>query len=398
MVGTALKDSGILLMHSLTAYYQSRLTFVWIIAAAVASACTAGTSGDPAAAAGAMPPMPVELLTLEARPVEQATEFVGTIKSLRSMTVQPQVEGFLTRIHVTSGQRVTPGTPLFEIDAVTQGAIVASLESQKAAREADVVYGRQQAERARALLETGAGSQQEYEWSQTQLKTAEAQLKSIEDQIRQQQAELAYYRVTAQTNGQVGDVPVRVGERVTRSTVLTTIDDNAGLELNVNVPVQQAPRLSLRLPVNVVDDTGKPIVQTRVAFIASSVDDATQTVLVKAPVDRTNGLRADQFVRVRIVWSTEPGIMLPIVAVQRVNNQHFVFVAEDANGGLVARQRQVSVGPVIGNNYLVLSGLKEGERLVLAGTQKIGDGAPVQPMPAPAQPVSSTAPSSPAGA
>ena len=386
-------------MQSLTVLSRSGLTFVWIAVGLLVSGCVGGSGTDAAnAQQGAPPPMPVELLTLESKPVEQATEFVGTIKSRRSMTIQPQVEGFLTRILVTSGTRVSPGTPLFEIDAATQTALVASLEGQRAAREADLGYMRQQAERSRALLETGAASQQEYEWSQTQLKTAEAQLKSIEDQIRQQQAELSYYRVVAQTSGVVGDVPVRVGERVTRSTMLTSIDDNAGLEVYVNVPVQQAPRLRLQLPVQIVDDTGKPIIRSRVSFVASTVEDATQTVLVKAAVDAgASGLRSDQFVRVRIVWSTDPGVTVPVVAVQRVNNQHFVFVAEDANGGLVARQRPVSLGPVMGNHYLVLGGVAAGDRLVLAGTQKIGDGAPIQPL-TPGGPSGPAAGANPAGA
>jgi RND family efflux transporter MFP subunit len=340
-----------------------------------------------------MPPMPVQLLTLEARPIEQAGEFIGTIKSRRSTTIQPQAEGFLTRILVTPGARVTPGTPLFEVDAATQTAVVSSLEAQRASREADLAYARQQADRARLLLDAGASSRQEYEWSTTQVKTAEAQLKSIDDQIRQQQAELSYYRVVAQTSGTVGDIPVRVGERVTRTTVLTTIDDNAGLEVYVSVPVQQAPRLSLGLPVRVVDHAGTTIVSSRVSFVAASVDDATQTVLVKAGVPAgAKDLRADQFVRVRVIWATEPGLTIPVVAVQRVNSQHFVFVAEEASGGLVARQRQVSLGPVLGDAYLAIAGVSAGDLIVLAGTQKIGEGAPIQALPPGGAPPSGAGP------
>jgi RND family efflux transporter MFP subunit len=327
--------------------------------------------------------MPVQLLTLEERPVQQIGEFVGTIKSRRSMTVQPQVEGFLTRLHVTSGMRVSQGMPLFEIDPTTQQAAIATLEAQRAARTVDVRFARQQAERAKRLIDAGATSTQEFEQAEAQLESADALLKVVEDQIRQQRTELAYYTVVAQTAGVVGDVPVRTGDRVTRATALTTIEDNQELEAYVNVPVQQAPLLKMGQAVRLVTDAGETLYETRVSFIAATVDDATQTVLVKAPIPRGSALRAAQFVRAQVVWSAAPGLTLPVVAVQRVGNQSFAFVAEAAEGGgLVARQKPVTLGPVLGDAYVVLGGLRAGDRLVLGGTQKIGDGAPVQELPA----------------
>ena len=106
-----------------------------------------------------MPPMAVEIVTLEAKPVEQLTEFVGTIKSRRSTTIQPQVEGFITRIRVKSGDRVGAGATLMEIDSRVQQASLQSLESVRAQREIDVTYARQEAERAAKLLKAGAASQ-----------------------------------------------------------------------------------------------------------------------------------------------------------------------------------------------------------------------------------------------
>ena len=74
----------------------------------------------------------------------------------------------------------------------------------------------------------------------------------------------------------VGDIPVRVGDRVTNATILTTVDDNQGLEVYLQVPVQQAPNLSVGLPVRIVDDRGAEIVTTKVTFVAPSVDPQTQ--------------------------------------------------------------------------------------------------------------------------
>jgi RND family efflux transporter MFP subunit len=339
-----------------------------------------GAAGGPGGGGRGGPPMavPVGIKTLAEQPVEQTGEFVGTVKSRRTATIQPQVEGFLTRILVKSGDRVAQGAPLFEIDASTLQAGIASLESVRAAREADAAFARQQAERAKTLLAVGATSQQEYEQALTQQKTAEAQLKATEEQIKQQRTELSYYRVTAPTDGVVGDIPVRVGDRVTRATELTTVQDTGGLELYVNVPVQEAHKLKPGLVVRIPNEAGEVVATERINFIAPSVDDTTQTVLVKTPVT-ARGFRPDQFVRVSIVFDSAPGLTIPLTAVTRISGQQFVFVAEKAEGGLVAKQRAVTLGPLVGNDYLVLNGVKAGEQVVISGIQMIGDGVPVQP-------------------
>jgi len=337
--------------------------------------------------------MPVQFEVLTEEPIERIGEFVGTIKSLRSTTVQPQAEGFLTRILVTSGARVRPGTPMFEIDASAQQAVVSSLEAQRASREADAAYARQQTQRLQSLVDAGAASQQELDQAAATLKAAEAQLQAVEQQIRQQQVQLGYHRVVAQTTGVVGDIPVRVGDRVTQSTVLTTVEDNAGLELYVNVPIDQAPLVHPGLPLRILDDGGQVLSETKVAFVSPSVEGSTQSLLLKAPVNATDRIfRNDQFVRVRVLWSVEPGLRVPVVAIQRINQRHFVFVAEQGEGGLVARQRAVTLGSVLGSSYLVRDGLKAGDRVIIAGTQKIMDGAPVQELPQPATPPAPGAP------
>ncbi len=327
--------------------------------------------------------MPVEVVTLAERPVEQTTEFVGIVKSRRSTTVQPQVEGFVTRILVRSGDRVEPGTPLLQIDPSMQEAAVANLESQRAAREADLLFARQQAARMKTLYEAGAASTAEMEQAQMALSTNEAQLKASEAQIRQQKVALAYHQVSAPTAGVVGDIPVRVGDSVTRSTVLTTLDQNAGLEVYINVPVQEAPNLKLGLAVHLVDDRGGLLATEKVSFVSPSVDVSTQSVLAKAVLEKPGGFRTEQFVRARIVWTEAPALTLPIVALNRINGQFFAYVAESGEGGTtVARQRAVEPGPVVGNDYVVRSGLKVGERLIVSGVQKIRDGAPVSVSPA----------------
>jgi RND family efflux transporter MFP subunit len=322
--------------------------------------------------------MPVEVVTLVERPVEQTTEFVGTVKSRRSTTVQPQVEGFVTRIVARAGDRVRPGTPLMDIDPRRQQAAVANQESQRASRLADLRYAQQQAARMKTLHDAGAASKAELEQAQTGLSTSQAQLRAADAQIREQRVALAYHRVTAPTAGVVGDIPVRVGDSVTRSSVLTTIDQNAGLEIYINVPVQEAQSLRVGLPVHLVDDAGRVLSTTQVSFVATSVDPTTQSVLAKAAIPTDGLLRTEQFVRARIVWTEAPALTVPLVALNRINGQFFAYVAEPGDGGTtLARQRAIEPGPVVGNDYVIKSGLKPGEKLIVSGVQKIRDGAPV---------------------
>jgi RND family efflux transporter MFP subunit len=351
-----------------------------VIAACGGGDGQAGEAGPPG---GGMPPMPVEIVTLAAKPLEQSSEFVASLKSRRSSTIQPEVEGFLTRIAVKSGQNVRQGEVLFEIDSATEQAALASLQSMRPMRESEVEFARQQVQRNKTLLNAGAISQREVEQFESQLRSAEAQLKTLDEQIRQQRSQLNYHRVVAPNSGTVGDVAVNVGDRVTRSTVLTTVDDrNDVLELYINVPVQQAPQLKVGLPVRLVDDRGQVLATNRITFVSPTVDTATQSVLAKAQlVDGRGEFRSDQFVRARIVWTEAPGLAVPVTAVTRINAQFFAFVAEKDQQGLVAKQKPVQLGEIIGNEYVVQGGLQPGEQLIVSGLQKIRDGAPVMPAP-----------------
>lgn len=349
--------------------------------------CGGTPQGGPGGPGGGMPPTAVEAVILAEKPVEQTTEFVASVKSRRSSTIQPQVEGFITRIAVRSGARVSAGTTLFEVDSAPQEAMLASQQSIRAARMAEVEYARQQAARTRKLFDAGAASQRDAEEADTALRSAEAQLKAVDEQVREQRAQLGYYRVKAPAAGVVGDIPVRVGDRVTHSTVLTSLDDNSGQEIYVSIPVSQAKDLKTGLPVRIMNDASEVIATNRISFVSPNVDDATQTILVKATVVEGRGtFRADEFIRVRVVWRADPGLTVPVTAVSRVNGQYFAFVAEKSDAGLVARQRAVTLGDIIGNAYVVRSGLKAGEQLIVSGLQKIGDGAPVSIAAAPPTP------------
>ena len=247
------------------------------------------------------------------------------------------------------------------------------------AREADLTYATQQLARMQKLFDAGAVSRAELEQAETAAKTARAQLDTVAAQIRESQVELQYYRVTAPSDGIVGEISIRAGDRVTSSTPITTIDQAQGLEAYINVPLERAAQLRQGLTVELVDPNGQAISSDPVTFIAPRADDATQSVLVKATLRRPpTTIRVMQYVRARLIWSNEPRLTVPVVALNRVNGQYFAFVVESGDKGQVARQKPVSVGEVIGDEYVVMGGLAAGDRVIVSNLQKLGDGAPVK--------------------
>jgi RND family efflux transporter MFP subunit len=347
----------------------------------VATACANG--GDEPGAGGppggGMPPADVSVVTMAPRAVPRSSEYIASIQSLASTTIQPQVEGILTRLVVRSGDRVRAGQVLAQINPDKQQASVASLEASRAARQADVAYAKQQLARMQTLFDAGAVSRAELEQAETAHETAAAQLDALASQIRAGQVELSYYRVTAPSAGVVGDIPVRAGDRVTPSTVVTTIDQAQGLEVYVQVPLERASELKVGLPLEIVDADGRVLARNPITFIAPRADDSTQSVQVKARLDAMPpDVRVLQYVRARIVWSEDPVLTVPVNAVSRLAGQYFVFVADRSEQGTVARQKPIVVGEIVGDDYVVRSGLTEGEQVIVSNLQKIGDGAPVK--------------------
>src|SRR6202023_4294305 len=156
----------------------------------------------------------------------------------------------------------------------------------------------------RRLFEAGVVSKQEFDNAQSTYDAAVAQLKSLEEQVNQQQVELHYYRVAAPMDGIVGDIPVRTGDRVAVTTLLTTVDEPGALEAYVYVPADRARNLKIGAPVHLVDGTGTKIADSRLTFVSPEVDTQTQTVLAKAGAENVQGkLRGAQQIRAQVVGS-----------------------------------------------------------------------------------------------
>jgi RND family efflux transporter MFP subunit len=344
-----------------------------------AAGCTKAQPPQPAGAG--MQALPVQTLTVAAVPVPQSDEYVATIKSRRSATINPQVTGNLTSILVHSGEHVTAGQLLMQVDPSKQEATVASQAATEQQKLAVYQYNQLQVERQRKLFAAGIISKDALDQAEQAFANSKADYESSGASRHEQEKELGYYRITAPFDGIVGDIPVHVGDYVSATTMLTTVDENKDLEAYIYIPTERASQVHNGLGVQILDNNGAAVENTAIDFVSPQVDDQLQGILVKAPI-RSPLLRTQQLVKARVVWGMSPKPVVPVLAVTRLGGQAFVFLAQDAGGGhFVAHEQAISLGDTVGNNYAVLAGLNNGDKVIVSGTQFLQDKMPVMPLP-----------------
>ncbi|AFY53292.1 RND family efflux transporter, MFP subunit [Rivularia sp. PCC 7116] len=371
--------------------------------------------------------IPVKLATVAEGIIEDRDEYIARLESRRSVTLQPQTQGRINKILVNSGDKVQAGNPIMQIDSRQQQAAVnsvdaaaqaarselqnaiatlKSLQAEKLSNVADVNLNQQEYERYTSLAAQGAVSQQTRQQYVNRLATAKARLNAIDAQIqaqqasinraekalkqaqantKQQQVQLQYYTVSAPIAGQVGDLLVKLGDVVNTSSQLTTITQNNPLQVEISVPQERAAELRKGMPIELVDNQGKILGRSQVFFISPNVNQNTQSILVKALFENQNNqLRADEYVRARVIWQRRPGVLIPATAVVRLAGETFVYVAKKPDSSLenpdfIAKQKRVKLGNIRGNNYQVLEGLMQGERIIVSGILNLRDGAQIIP-------------------
>jgi RND family efflux transporter MFP subunit len=333
-----------------------------------------------------MQAFPVQTAAVTLAPVAQSSDYVATIKSRRSATLLPQVSGVLTQILVRSGDHVKAGQRLMEIDPRQQQAMVDSARATERQKKALYDYNAVEVERQRKLFEAGVTSRDAYDQERQTYENAKADYESAVQLRKTQEEQLAYYTIRAPFDGVVGDVPVHIGDFASPlnspPTVLTTVDENKDLEAYIEVPTERAGQVRQGLEVDLMDTSGKLLEKTAINFLSAEVDSTLQGILVKAPVHAgPELLRTAQMVKARVVWSTTPMAVVPVLAVVRQGGQSFVFVAKQQNGGAFAIQSPVTLGDTVGNSYSVSSGLKVGDRVIVSSTQFLVNGMPVMLMP-----------------
>lgn len=368
----------------------------------------------------------VETETVQSAPVREFSEFVGALEAQERVMLRPEVEGRITQILVSEGDRVAAGTPIVQLSpdrpqAVVSGAI-ADIEVARASRnsaEADILEAEANLEsalaernlqdteyaRTQSLVEAGALPQQSLDQvarnrdaaiaaqtaaerriqaARANLEEAAALLQRAESNATVASEDLSDYQVGAPMDGVVGDLPVQVGDYVSAGELLTTLTSNQTMDLRLSIPVERSGELAPGLPVELRTEADtEPLVTGSISFVAERVENGAQSILAKASFRNPGGaLRDEQFVRASVIWSEAPGVLVPTTAISRIGGQDFVFVmepSEEADGEFVAIQRPVQLGVIEGNRYHVTSGLEAGETIITAGILRLSDGALVTP-------------------
>src|SRR3954451_20975734 len=206
------------------------------------AALTSGCSNASQAKQGQQQPpaMPVKVEEVRARKVGDFTEYLATLKSRRSSVVQPQVEGQITKIFVHSGDHVSDGSPLLQIDPLKQQATVSNLEANRQSKQATLQLAERELKRREELAKAGVISKQDLDQAQAAYDSAKADFEATGAGVREQQVQLHYYTVKAGGDGTVGDIPVRIGDRVTTQTILTTLDLSGELEAYIYIPADRS--------------------------------------------------------------------------------------------------------------------------------------------------------------
>ncbi|OYD94274.1 efflux transporter periplasmic adaptor subunit [Nostoc sp. 'Peltigera membranacea cyanobiont' 213] len=366
----------------------------------------------------------VKISTVQSGIIEESSDFIASLKSQRSIILQPRIQGQVTQIFVKSGDLVPEGAPIIQVDRTPQAAIATnnaapqafllqlenaraalkSLESQRSSFVANVQLYQQTYEKYSILAEQGAVSRQSRNQLADRLANAKTSLDAIDSRIQAQRANILQAektlqqvnvnaqtqqiqsdKITAPFNGTVGNMAVKVGDLVNTSTQLLNLTQNRPLEVNISVPLQQGPQLRKGMPVEVMNTQGQKLGRSRVFFIAPSANNETQGILVKALFDNPNGqLHADQLVRARLFWNQRPGILIPTTAMTRVGGDTFVYVVEtetSPQGGSqeVARQKRVKLGEIKNNNYQVIEGLQPEDKVIISGLLNLRDGVAIVP-------------------
>lgn len=331
--------------------------------------------------------MPVKTVSVSLQPVAQSNEYIATIKSRRSATMLPQVSGLLTKILVHSGDRVKAGQELMEIDPRQQQATVASQGATERQKKALYDYDSIELGRQKKLFDAGVTSRDALDQAQQAYDNAKADYEAALQTRHVQEEQLGYYIVRAPFDGVVGDIPVHVGDyvspQVSSTSLLTTVDQTGDLEAYIYIPTERSTQARMGLDVELYDTSGKLLEKSKIDFLSPQVDPNTQGILAKAPVHSTPEImRNAQLIKARVIWSTKPTVVVPVLAVTRQGGQSFVYVAQkQPDGKYIATQTAVTLGDTVGNSYSIISGLNAGDAVVVSSTQFLVNGMPVSPIP-----------------
>jgi membrane fusion protein, multidrug efflux system len=351
----------------------------------VASGASAQSAG------GSPPPVPVatEPVQVGALPVEVLANGVVAAESV--VAVRPRVDGQIEQVHVVEGQMVRRGQPLFTLDTRLTRAVLAQQEATLARDRAQAVRAQSDAQRYQSLRGESFASQQRFEQAQADALASAATVRATEAQIAQTRLNLDFASITAEIDGRLGALPIRVGNvvRAGESTSLATITQVDPVLVQFAVPERWLGEIKAAMAEGAPvvrarpDQPNAPAAQGELVFVDSSVDTNTGTILLKARFPNPDlRLWPGQYVQVTLVTRQEQATSVPSAAVQTGQQGRFVFVlAPDGT----ARRRPVELARTVGDRAVVRGQLAAGEKVIVDGAQRVTDGWRAVERAAPAQ-------------
>jgi membrane fusion protein (multidrug efflux system) len=325
----------------------------------------------PGAAAGgggpmSMPPMPVDVDTARVKPIVDAVRATGRIEAVQAVELRPDEQGRVTALLFHEGQLVSRGTALVRIDD-------AMLRAQAERADADRDLARQQLDRVRRLREQNAATP-------AVLERAEANARSATAALNVLQVQVARSVVRAPFSGVVGQRFVSLGDYVTTSSPLLTLQTVDPQRAVIEVPERHAAthKLGQTVDFTVAAQPGRTFV-ARVDFIDPVVQNANRTIMVKGLARNPGGvLKPGMFVEARLATSTrQNAVVIPEDAVQPQRTSNIVWVVA---GGKASR-RVVQLGARSQGIVEVVSGVSAGELVVVGGLERMAEGMPLMGKP-----------------
>jgi membrane fusion protein, multidrug efflux system len=365
-----------------------------LIAIAVATALF-NTPASRARAQGAEPPPAVtaSVAVVTSRETAPTDEFSGRLEAIDRVEIRSRVSGAIQQVHFREGALVKQGDLLIRIDPALYAAEVARTEGQVAAANARVVMTKNDLERGQQLSDSRTITQRELDSRLNAYREAEANLKAAEAALQTARLNLDYTEVRAPVSGRVGKIEYTVGNLIVAgptAPVLTTLVSvnpiyasfNADEEVVTRAFAALADQSTVaevgRIPVEMNTKGNGAVHKGRVQFIDNQVDARSGTVRVRAVFDNSDGrLMPGQFVRLTMGQpKTEKTLLISERAIGTDQNKKFVMVVDDADK---VEYREVNLGASVDGLRVVTQGLKDGERIVVNGLQRVRPGAVIKP-------------------
>lgn len=347
------------------------------------------------------PPPEVSVVTLAPENTTLTRELPGRTTAYQIAEVRPQASGIIERRLFTEGGMVEEGEPLYQLDDATYQAALSSARAQLARAEATVEAARLRAARTTELARIDAVSRQDEENATAALRQAEADVQAARAAVQSAQVNVGFARITAPISGQIGRSSVTQGALVTANQpqplatiqqldpIYVDLTQSASelLELRKAVAAGTLERAEMPVTILLEDGTEYPH-QGTLAFSEVSVDPSTGSFAVRVVVDNPEQILMPGMYVNAIVGSgvRQDAILVPQQGIARdPKGNTSAMVVNDQ--GLV-ESRPVRVSRTVGDKWLVEEGLAAGDKVIVAGLQKIQPGIPVQVVEAGGDPAS----------